>query len=130
MVGKQFADLGGVPAEVHEALEDPDGGEVRRIGNIVDDERAGKPVCRCGGEGMVNVVNDAETGEYLGSDRWDYPDRRVKESMYPCPSCRPEQFLRWQKKCLEPDHNRKGCPECTAADERAEAALKARKRTT
>jgi len=126
MVGEKFADLGGVPSEVKEAVAAGDG-PVRRIGNIVDDERAGKPVCRCGGEGMVTVVNDAVTGEYLGSSKFDLdPSRRVTESMYPCPSCRPEQFLRWQKGCAAPNHDRKNCPECMGAEERAAAAARAK----
>lgn len=118
MVGKQYADLGGVPSEVREAMDDPSGGEVRRVGNVVgDDQRGGAPVCRCGGEGMVCAVSDKATGEYLGSDRFDVdPGRKVTEQWYPCPACRPEQFQRMTGgKCAERDHDRATCGACQTA---------------
>lgn len=112
MVGKQYAELGGVPDEQEGA--DHDGG-VRRISTVVANQGAAAPVCRCNGEGMVTAVTDRETGEYLGTDKFAYPDRKVMEIMHPCPACRPEQFTRYEAGCFKRDHDSSSCTLCQNA---------------
>lgn len=112
MVGKQYAELGGVPDE--QEGSDHDGG-VRRISTVIADESTPAPVCRCGGEGMVTAVTDAETGKYLGTSKFDYPDRKCVETMHPCPACRPEQFTRYERGCFKRDHDAASCSLCQNA---------------
>lgn len=123
MVGQKYADLGGVPGEG----EGSDGVEgIKRVGTRVDEQRAagGLPPapdaplkCTCGKTGQVSVVRDANTGEYLGTDPNDYLDRQTTQAYYPCPVCRPKQFLRWRAGCYKPttEHDRDTCPHCIEA---------------
>lgn len=114
MVGNRYAELGGVPGEQEGSDHDV---PVQRPSNIAGDAPppTGTPVCRCGKTGFVTVVTDAETGDYLGTSVFDYPDRRVKEAVYPCPACRPEQFMRQQSGCYKRDHEAAKCERCMAA---------------
>lgn len=112
MVGNRFAELGGVPDEAEGS--DHEGG-VRRISTVVGDEAQPAPVCRCEGTGMVTAVSDKATGKYLGTSKFDYPDREVVETMHPCPACRPEQFMRFEAGCFKRDHDRTTCSLCQNA---------------
>lgn len=88
---------------------------------------------RCDGTGFVRVsqryvdrhapmpnlpepTNDAEQHQY---DAIMHEAAMVRaalaNSSYPCPSCRPELFFRWQRGCLGPNHNIEKCVECSVA---------------
>lgn len=41
--------------------------------------------------------------------------RQAQESVYPCPSCRPQQYERWVRGHLDSGHT---CPECTPVKRR------------
>lgn len=61
-----------------------------------------------------------------GEPRYPMPDttlldmwgkyRAALNTVYPCPTCRPNQFHRWRHGCYTANHQRKRCRLCIEAD--------------
>lgn len=89
----------------------------------MSDPQPTAPCERCQSRGMIENHRDKQ-GNFLGHDRWDPtysgvlitgPDSEYKADLvassdvYPCPACRPKQFLRWKDGHLRGSHR---CQEC------------------
>lgn len=62
------------------------------------------------GSGLVTLAEfEAASAAYT---RLAYKQDAAADSVFPCPTCKPEQYRRWRNGCFTPNHNRRKCDLC------------------